>query len=105
MVAVRISPDWRLTVVGSLAYFERCPPPATPYDLTDHACVNIRHRPSGAIYAWEFEKDGKVFTVKGDGQLVFNSIVHVLNGALDGIRLAYVPEALPTPPLSLVLYT
>jgi DNA-binding transcriptional LysR family regulator len=97
MIAVRISPDWRLAVVGSPAYFERCTPPATPYDLTDHACVNIRQRPSGAIYAWEFEKDGKAFTVKGDGQLVFNSIVHVLNGALDGIGLAYVPEALAAP--------
>lgn len=100
MIAVRISPDWRLSVVGSPSYFERFPPPATPYDLTHHACVNIRHRPSGAIYAWEFEKDGKVFTVKGEGQLVFNSIVHVLNGALDGIGLAYVPEALAAPYLA-----
>lgn len=100
MVAVRVSPDWRLAVVGSPAYFERRPAPATPYDLTDHACVNIRHRPSGAIYAWEFEKDGKAFTVKGEGQLVFNSIVHVLNGALDGIGLAYVPEALAAPYLA-----
>lgn len=100
MIAVRISPDWRLAVVGSPAYFERCPPPSTPYELTDHACVNIRHRPSGVIYAWEFEKDGKAFTVKGEGQLVFNSIVHVLNGALDGIGLAYVPEALAAPYLA-----
>jgi DNA-binding transcriptional LysR family regulator len=100
MIAVRISPDWRLAVVGSPSYFERCPAPATPYELTNHACVNIRHRPSGAIYAWEFEKNGKVFTVKGDGQLVFNSIVHVLNGAQDGIGLAYVPEALAAPYLA-----
>ena len=100
MIAVRISPDWRLAVVGSPAYFGRCPPPATPYDLIGHACINIRHRPSGAIYAWEFERDGKAFTVKGEGQLVFNSIVHMLNGALDGIGLAYVPEALAAPYLA-----
>lgn len=100
MIAVRISPDWRLAVVGSPAYFECRPPPATPYDLTDHACVNIRHRPSGAIYAWEFEKGGKAFTVKGEGQLVFNSTIHVLNAALDGIGLAYVPEALAAPYLA-----
>jgi DNA-binding transcriptional LysR family regulator len=97
MIATRISPDWRLAVVGSPAYFERHPAPATPYELTRHACVNIRHRPSGAIYAWEFEKDGKVFTVKGEGQLVFNSVVHMLNAAIDGIGLAYVPEALAAP--------
>jgi len=100
MIAVRISPDWRLAVVGSPAYFARCPQPATPHELTNHACVNIRHRPSGAIYAWEFEKDGQAFSVKCDGQLVFNSIVHVLNGAVDGIGLAYVPEALAAPYLA-----
>jgi DNA-binding transcriptional LysR family regulator len=31
---------------------------------------------------------------------VFNSIVHMLNGALDGIGLAYVPEALAAPYLA-----
>ncbi|SNS92443.1 transcriptional regulator, LysR family [Noviherbaspirillum humi] len=100
MIAVRISPDWRLAVVGSPACFERYPQPSTPYELTNYPCINIRHRPSGAIYAWEFEKDGKAFTVKGEGQLVFNSIVHVLNAALDGIGLAYVPEALAAPYLA-----
>ena len=97
MIAVRIGPDWSLAVVGSPAYFERHPPPKTPYDLTRHSCVNIRHRPSGSIYAWEFEKDGKIFTVKGDGQLVFNSIMHVLNSSLDGLGLCYVPEQLAAP--------
>ena len=97
MIAVRIGPDWSLAVVGSPAYFERHPPPKTPYDLTRHSCVNIRHRPSGSIYAWEFEKDGKIFTVKGDGQLVLNSIMHVLNSSLDGLGLGYVPEQLAAP--------
>lgn len=97
MIAVRIGPDWSLAVVGSPAYFERHAPPKTPYDLTRHACVNIRHRPSGSIYAWEFEKDGKIFTVKGEGQLVFNSIMHVLHSSLDGLGLGYVPEQLAAP--------
>ena len=100
MIAVRIGPDWRLVVVGSPAYFERHPPPKTPHELTRHACVNIRHRPAGAIYAWEFEKNGKAFTVKVEGQLVFNSIMHVLNAAVDGIGLAYVPEELAAPYLA-----
>lgn len=97
MVAVRIGPDWRLAVVGSPGYFERRPAPQTPHELTLHRCINIRHRPAGSIYAWEFEKDGKLFTVKGEGQLVFNSIIHVLNGALDGLGLGYVPEQLAAP--------
>lgn len=100
MIAVRIGPDWRLVVVGSPAYFDQNPAPKSPHDLTNHACVNIRHRPSGAVYAWEFEKNGKAFTVKVEGQLVFNSIIHVLNAAVDGIGLAYVPEELATPYLA-----
>lgn len=100
MIAVRIGPDWRLAVVGAPAYFDRSPLPKTPHDLTKHSCVNIRHRPSGAIYAWEFEKNGKEFTVKVEGQLVFNSIMHVLNAAVDGIGLAYVPEELVAPYLA-----
>lgn len=100
MIAVRIGPDWRLAVVGSPAYFERNPAPKTPHQLTDHTCVNIRHRPSGAIYAWEFESNRQPFTVKVEGPLVFNSIMHVLNAAVDGIGLAYVPEQLVAPYLA-----
>lgn len=100
MIAVRIGPDWRLIVVGSPAYFARQPAPVTPYELTEHSCINIRHRVAGAIYAWEFEKQGRAFTVKVEGQLVFNSIMHVLNAALDGIGLAYVPEPLAAPYLA-----
>jgi len=100
MIAVRISPDWRLAVVGSPTYLERNPAPQTPHELTRHRCVNIRHRPAGSIYAWEFEKDGHAFSVKTEGQLVFNSVVHMLNSAVDGIGLAYVPEALAAPYLA-----
>ena len=100
MIAVRIGPDWRLVVVGSPRYFASNPEPITPYDLTNHTCVNIRHRPNGAIYEWEFEKDGQAFTVKVEGQLIFNSIMHVLNAAVDGIGLAYVPEQLVAPYLA-----
>jgi DNA-binding transcriptional LysR family regulator len=35
--------------------------------------------------------------VKVEGQLVFNSIMHVLNAALDGIGLGYLPEELAAP--------
>ena len=100
MIATRIGPDWRLVVVGAPEYLERNPLPETPYDLTRHACVNIRHRPSGAIYAWEFEKDGQEVTVKVEGQLVFNSMPHVINAAVDGIGLAYVTEDLARPYLA-----
>jgi DNA-binding transcriptional LysR family regulator len=94
MIAIRVGPDWRLVVVASPAYFKTHPRPRKPADITRHRCINIRHRPDGAIYAWEFEEKGKEFTVRGDGPLVFNSMTHVINAALDGVGLAYVPEPL-----------
>lgn len=92
MIAVRVGPDWRLVVVGSPDHFQKHAKPRKPADITQHRCVHIRHRPNGAIYAWEFEENGKEFTVRGDGPLVFNSMIHVINAALDGLGLAYVPE-------------
>ncbi|WP_240908296.1 hypothetical protein [Stenotrophomonas pavanii] len=56
--------------------------------------MHIRHRPDGAIHACEFEEKGKEFTVRGDEPLVFNSMTHVINAALDGLGLAYAPEPL-----------
>jgi len=97
MIAVRISPDWRLLVVGSPAYFAHHAAPATPHALTEHRCINMRPRLAVPAYAWEFEKGGHAFSVKVQGPLVFNSIIHILNAALDGIGLAYVPEYLAAP--------
>lgn len=100
MIAVRLGPDWRLAVVGTPAYFDRHGVPSTPHDLSRHACINIRHSAEGAVYAWEFEKEGRALTIRVNGQLTSNSMIHVLNGALDGIGLAYVPDFMAQPYLA-----
>lgn len=97
MVAVRIGPDWRFTVVATADYFQRRDPPSTPQDLTNHQCVNLRLTTAGGLYAWEFRKDGRDLNVRVDGQLTFNSILPVLGAALDGHGLAYVPEYMARP--------
>lgn len=97
MIAVRMGPDWRLSVVGTPGYFNVHPLPVIPQDLAQHRCINIRHSPAGSVYAWEFEKAGRKLNIRVNGPLISNSIVHVLNGALDGIGLAYVPEAMAKP--------
>ncbi|OAT51326.1 D-malate degradation protein R [Providencia heimbachae] len=100
MIAVRIGPDWRLIAVASPVYFKQYPLPLIPTDLTDHQCINIRHRAAGSIYAWEFKQDGRITSIKVDGQLVFNSTLHQLNAALDGMGIAYIPEHLAEPYIS-----
>ncbi|RMS13410.1 Regulatory protein, LysR substrate-binding protein [Pseudomonas coronafaciens pv. coronafaciens] len=100
MIAVRLGPDWRLSVVGSPAYYERHPVPLQPQDLTQHTCINIRHSPNGSCYAWEFEKDSRKLNIRVNGQFTSNSMIHVLNAALDGVGLAYVPDSLAQPHIS-----
>jgi DNA-binding transcriptional LysR family regulator len=97
MVAVRIGPEIRFAVVGTPTCFVERPPPATPQDLIGHACINQRFTSGGGLYAWEFEKDGRELRVRVEGQLVFNGIFQVLEAALAGFGLAYVPEDLVRP--------
>ncbi|WP_322982071.1 LysR family transcriptional regulator [Pseudomonas sp. C11] len=93
MIAVRVSPDMRFALVATKGYFAENPPPTSPHDLVHHRCVNLRLPTHGGLYAWEFKKEGgREFTVRVDGQLVANSIYEVLDGALAGFGLAYVPE-------------
>jgi DNA-binding transcriptional LysR family regulator len=94
MIAVRIGPDIRMAVVGSRSYFAKRPVPLSPQDLTEHRCLNVRLPTYGGLYAWEFEKDGREMKVRVDGQLVFNSIVLILNATLSGFGLAFLPEDL-----------
>ena len=42
MIAVRISPDFRMAVAASPTYFAHRPQPRTPQDLTMHNCANLR---------------------------------------------------------------
>ena len=92
MIAVRISPDLRMTVVGSPSYFARRSPPLTPGELTQHDCINIRLPTYGGLLVWDFEKDGQSLNVRTDGQLIFNSSTPRLRAALAGFGLAFLPE-------------
>src|SRR5205807_4985187 len=97
MIAVRIGPDVRFAVVGAKSYFTKRSAPKTPQDLITHNCVNLRLPTYGGLYAWEFERDGRELRVRVEGQLAFNGIFQVLDAALAGLGLAYVPEDLAQP--------
>jgi DNA-binding transcriptional LysR family regulator len=92
MIAMRISPDVRMVVVGSSSYLAGRTIPQTPQDLTEHRCINIRLPTYGNFYAWEFAKDGRVLDVRVEGQCIFNTTPQVVQAALEGHGLAYVPE-------------
>lgn len=92
MIAVPIGPELRMAVVGSPGYFAARGRPATPQDLTDHACINIRMQTKGGLYAWEFGKDGRDLAVRVEGPLIVNDVPMILRAAVEGVGLACVME-------------
>ncbi|MGH7917761.1 MAG: LysR family transcriptional regulator [Candidatus Binataceae bacterium] len=100
MIAVRIGPDMRMAVVGAPAYFRTRREPRKPRDLIDHNCITLRLPTHGGLYAWEFEKGGRELRVRVDGQLTYSTTAQMLNAALAGVGVAYVPEGLAQPYLA-----
>jgi len=97
MIALRIGPDMRMAVVGTPAYFATRPAPAVPQDLMAHRCINLRLPTLGGLYAWEFGRDGSELRVRVEGQLVFNGMAPMLDAALAGFGLAYLPQDVVQP--------
>jgi DNA-binding transcriptional LysR family regulator len=97
MVAVRLTPGVRMTIVGAPRYFETHKVPATVQDLMRHNCICLRLASSGGIYAWELRDGGKDVEVRVSGQLTFNGAYQMLNAALSGYGLAFLPEDMTQP--------
>jgi DNA-binding transcriptional LysR family regulator len=100
MIAVRIGPEMRMAVVGTPSYFRKRAEPTKPQDLISHNCINLRLPSHGGLYAWEFEKGGRELKVRVDGQMTCNGAIQMLNAALAGHGLAYIPEEMAAPHLA-----
>ncbi|RSV94756.1 LysR family transcriptional regulator [Klebsiella aerogenes] len=92
MIAMPIGPKLRMAAAASPDYFARYPVPKTPHDLTQHQCFNMRMVRSGGIYVWEFDHEGGELKVRVNGQLTFNTSDHVVDAALAGLGIAFLPE-------------
>lgn len=87
MVAMPVSEEMRLVVVGAPAYFERHPAPKHPRDLARHTCINWRPGPDAPAYRWEFTEDGRDFSVNVDARVVTNDPALNIRLALAGVGL------------------
>jgi DNA-binding transcriptional LysR family regulator len=99
MVAVRVSRDQRLAVVGSADYFASHPEPSSPHDLPNHRCINLRGGSAGP-YRWEFEKDGETLVVDVSGPLVVDDADLMLRAAIDGLGLTFSFEEYVAPQIA-----
>lgn len=85
MIAVRVSNDLRLAVVGSPEYFQSHSIPRNPRDLRDHACIGFRF--SSGVYRWEFAKGSKALTVNPRGPATFDDPDLVIQAVLNGMGI------------------
>jgi DNA-binding transcriptional LysR family regulator len=70
MIAVPIGPrTQRFAAAASPAYLDRRGRPRHPRELLDHACLRGRFS-SGAMPAWEFERDGEIVRIEPTGPLL-----------------------------------
>lgn len=90
MIAVPVTKEMRLAVVGSPAYFETNSIPRRPQDLKDHACIGFRF--SNSLYRWEFEKGRKALTVSPQGPASFDDPDLVIQAVLDGVGIGTAME-------------
>jgi DNA-binding transcriptional LysR family regulator len=97
MIAVRLTPDVPMAIVGSPGYFEWHSVPTSPQELMKHNCITLRLASSGGIYSWELEHQGRALEVRVRGQTTFSTAYHMLNAAVSGCGLAFIPAEMAAP--------
>src|ERR1700722_4506586 len=90
MIAVPVTKEMRLAVVGSPEYFKSNTIPRHPQDLKDHSCIGFRF--SKGLYRWEFEKGRKALTVSPQGPASFDDPDLVIQAVLDGVGIGTAME-------------
>jgi DNA-binding transcriptional LysR family regulator len=90
MIAVRLTPPFRLAVVGSPDYLRRRRPPERIDDLRQHACLRMRHS-NGSIAPWSFVSGNERVDVIVSGPFIANDVPTMLGAAVEGLGLAQAP--------------
>jgi len=99
MIAVPLTGDLRLAVVGAPSYFARKGVPAHPRDLTEHECLNWHAAPDTPPYRWEFTEKGRDFSLAVPARVLSTDAAINRRFAIAGLGLtlsfeAHVREAL-----------
>ncbi len=93
MISVPILGKVRFAAVASAPYLAKHGRPEVPQDLYRHACIRFRFE-SGKIYQWEFEKHGLSESIDVRGPLTLTDQPLMVEAAIDGIGIAFVPDHL-----------
>jgi DNA-binding transcriptional LysR family regulator len=95
MIAAPIGPRvQRFAAAASKAYLDQHGRPAHPRELLGHACLPGRF-PSGAMTAWEFERDGETVRIDPTGPLtvtIGGAVDLAVDAAIAGTGILYLFE-------------
>ena len=95
MIAVPFGGSLRFVAVASPDYLNLHPAPTIPDELRLHRCIRQR-LPGGKLYQWEFEKSGEIQSVDVPGVLTLDHSGMMVEAAVAGMGIAYVPETAAT---------
>jgi DNA-binding transcriptional LysR family regulator len=92
MIAVPVTGDIRMTVVGAPAYFGRHPKPRHPRELVEHECLNWHPAAGTPAYRWEFTDGGREIVVAVPTRVLSTDSAVNIRLARAGLGLAIVYE-------------
>ncbi|WDC22266.1 LysR family transcriptional regulator [Escherichia albertii] len=87
MTAVPVSPLIKLITVASPDYLRKYGIPETPYELSNHNCLRLRHKTSGALSPWEFSHisgNNEKFEIEASGRYIANDDESMIRMAING---------------------
>lgn len=92
MIAIPLRQVRRFAVVASPSYFQRRGIPRVPVDLLTHPCIRVR-LPNGALYRWQFEKDGQTVQMDVRGPITLDEASLARIAALESVGIGFFMEA------------
>jgi DNA-binding transcriptional LysR family regulator len=89
MIAVPVSGEQRQLAVASPGYLERFGTPHHPSELANRRCIGWRRAASVAPYRWEFEKDGREFSVAVADTITATDMALMIKLAVAGSGISF----------------
>ena len=91
MIARPLGRPQRYAVVAAPEWVAAHPVPRTPADLPTEACIRVR-LPNGALFRWQFERDGETVQVEARGRLTLDEAAIARAAVLDGAGIGFFIE-------------
>jgi DNA-binding transcriptional LysR family regulator len=92
MTVLRFTDDIRVFVVAAPAYLKHHAKPQHPKDLHSHNCILYRLPWDGSVMTWILKRGSEEVEIAVDGSFTVNDANMMLNAALAGVGIGYLPE-------------